>query len=592
MASKRSYRWLFMGVVTAVMTTVAWFVINNSYRVNGVGLLESLGWPLSSVYLCAGAGAALGAGGEALRARRERRHARQLAEFADSIGFSFAPEVSADDLGEWRSLPVFQKWSGACNRLSGKVAGVAVAMLDYTHVARGDDGDSTSHQTLVLLPAGDRELPVFELQPRTLAVKILSAMGVAEVVFAPQDVPGEAAKAVEDFRKRYHLSSGLEAELARSSHRQLDAEPVAAIRELFTLEVLTFFADHPGWHVQAAGRCMVLWRPNKIVAAADRPTFLAEALAARAVLVESASATAGQLPVVARTAHDPVEAAARLAGAGLGAAIGFFGVGSLGGMLAMWIFFHGRAPGAAGFAMASALQAAVVFGSAFGGLFLGLFVGRRYLAGLAVAVIRRREERLRALHPNRPDDQPLASTAVLEEGRHERTITMPPAGLLRGCGCFVFVWTVLWNSFVALATPLFLVMAFQGKVQAQGGQGNVPPGLIVLFLTPFWLIGLGSALAIVYRGRRHARLTSSGDSLTFEEFTPFGSTRYEWGREKVADVRVTGPAAGQPQLVIASPGQPDREILGYRDRAELTWIAAVVREQLGIGRLGRTRKIQ
>jgi hypothetical protein len=582
MSETRSYRWLGAGIVTAVMTTVAWFVINHSHRVNGVGLLQRQEWPLSSVYVCAALGAALGAVGELVGARRARRHARQLLEFADSLGFGFSPRVAADDFAEWRSLPAFQKWSGGCNRLSGQVAGVPVEMLDYTMVQRGDDGDSTSHQTVVLLPTGERDLPTFELQPRTLTVKILSAMGVPDVAFAAEGVPEEEAKAVEDFGKRYHLSAGLEAEVARLGQREAgDAAAEAAIRAVFPVDVLTFLADHPGWHVQGAGRCMGLWRPNKVVAAADRPTFLAEALAVRAALVESASDGEPTLPAPPGAARGPAEAAANLAGAGIGAMVGFFGGGALSSCVAMWIFFHARGPGAAGFALASALLAGLVFGGAFGGLFLGLFVGRRFGAGPAGDWMRRREARLRARHPHLAPGQPVASTAVLEEGPEAQKITFPAPGLLRGCGCFMFLWSAMWNSFLLLATPLFLVGAFQGKVQ--GAPGNLQPVWIVLFLTPFWLIGVGSALAIVKRGRRHARVRVSGDGLVFEEFTPLGGTRYEWGREKVTDVRVGSSLGGQPRLVVASSGQPDREILAYRDRAELVWLAAVVRQRLRLG---------
>jgi hypothetical protein len=581
MANKRSYRWLGAGIVAGVAATVAWFVVNGFWKVNGVGLLQRLVWPFSSVYVCAAAGAALGAAGELVRARRERRHARQLAEFADSLGFSFSPDVSAEAVGEWRALPVFQKWSGARNRLSGQVAGVPVEMLDYTYVDRGDEGDSTRHQTVVLLPTGESDLPAFELQPRTLAVKILSAMGVGEVTFAPQGVPEAEAEAVERFRKHYHLSSGLEAELARLQHREPATDREAAIREFFPLPVLSFFADHPGWHVQCAGRCLAAWRPNKIVAAADRPPFLAEALAIQAVLVESAPNAAA--PVPAAATRGPESAQAGLAAASVGAVAGFFGGGSLGAILAGWIFFHARAPGAPGFMVAFLLQAGVFFGGAFGGLFLGLFLGRRFLPDVLAGILRRREQRLRARYSNRPDGQPLASTAVLEDGAGERIITLPPAGLVRGCGCFVFLWALLWNAFLVLGTPIILVAAFQGKVQGQGGQGTLHPAWVVLFLTPFWLIGLGSLAAIVSRGRRRARITASADWLIVEESTPFGGSRHEWPREKLADVRVIPAPPGRSQLIIISPGQPDYVLLANRERDELVWIAEVVREQLSLG---------
>jgi hypothetical protein len=382
MPDKRSCHWIGAGIGMAIVTAVWWLIVNNFWVVNGVGVLQQLGWPFSSVYVCSAAGAALGIVGEVVRARREGHHTRQLAELAESLGFTLAAEVSVQDLSEWRALPVFQKWAGARNRMSGTVSGLSVEMVDYTYKVRGDEGNSYHDQTVVLLLVDDQDLPAFELQPRTLALQIVGLMGVEGIVFSSQGVPAVDAEVIARFGKHYHLSTGLEAEAAKlvAPASAAAADQDAALRRLFSLEVLSLLADHPGWSVQGVGRHLALWRPGKIVAPASRPGFLEEALAIRAALVKSARGSATSVSVPAAARRSPEAVKARMAYTLTGAVCGFFTGSILGGALASWIFFHFAGPGGPGLILAFFLQTGVFFGGALGGLFLGMYLGSRAFA--------------------------------------------------------------------------------------------------------------------------------------------------------------------------------------------------------------------
>jgi hypothetical protein len=559
----------------AIGTAVAWFIVNNFWVVNGVGVLQRLGWPFSNIYLCSAAGAALGIVGEVMRAHREQRHTHQLAELAESLGFRLSAEVCSEDLSEWRALPVFQKWSRARNRMSGKVSGLPVEMVDYTYVVRGDESDSTYEQTVVLLVADDKDLPVFDLQPRTLGVQILSLIGVEGIPFSSQGVSAVDAEVIERFSKNYHLSTGgLEAEAVKltAPESAASADQEVALRRLFSLEMLNLFADHPGWYVQGVGRRLALWRPGKIVAPTNRLGLLDEALAIRAALVKSAQGSATSISVPAGARRSPEAVKARIAGAVIGAICGFFTGSMLGGALASWIFFNFAGPGGLGFF-------GVFFGGALGGLFLGMLLGSRAFTGPIESALRRRQGRLRAEHKDRPYAQPITIMASVEESTDELTIALPPPGLVGGCGWFIFIWAMLWNCFLVIATPLFLGAAFQGEMKWDGGKEPVHPSFMVLFLTPFWLVGLVALLIIVYRGRSYALITMSHDRLIIEEFTLFGTRRHEWPRDNLTGVSLTG-AEFRPQLVIQSLALPEVHLLGYRYMAELAWIAKVLKEKI------------
>jgi hypothetical protein len=583
MPDKRSCHWIGAGIGTAIVTAVVWFIVNHCFTVNGVGVLQHLEWPLSSIYLCSAAGAALGIVGEVVRARRERRQTRQLAELAESLGFRFSAEVSAQDLSEWRVLPVFQKWYGARDRISGKASGLPVEMVDYTYVVRGDEGDSTYDQTVVLLCADDKDLPALDLQPRTLGVQFLNLMGVEGIRFSSQGVAAVDAEVIERFSKNYHLSTGgLEAEAVKlaNSESAASADQEAALRRLFSLEMLRLFANYPGWCVQGVGWRLALWRPGKIVAPANRPEFLEEALAIRSALVKSAQGSATSVPADARMSPEAVKA--RIAGTTIGAICGFSAGGILGNTLASWIFFHFAGPGRLGFFLDFVLEAGVFFGGALGGLFLGMFLGSLAFAGPIETALRRRQERLRAEQNDRPYAQPITSMASVEESTDELTIALPSPGLVRGCGWFTFIWAMFWNGFLVIATPLFLRAAFQGEMKWDGGNEPVHPSFMALFLTPFWLIGLVALLIIVYRGRRSALITMSHDRLIIEEFTLFGTRRHDWPRDTLAGVSLTGADLFRPQLVVQSLALPEVHLLGYRQGAELAWIGKVLKEKISV----------
>jgi MFS family permease len=585
MRDKSRCHWLGAGITLAIAGTVLWFIINGSWTINGVGVLERAGWPWSLFYVWTVAGAALGIAAEVIRYRRERRRAGLLERLAEDLGFKYRPQVAKEDLNAWSPIPVFRKWSAARNHLAGQFADVPVEMLDYTYVERGRENETSYDQTVALLPAANDDMPAFDLTPRTFGIRMLSALGYQGIQFSALTTSPVDAQIVEKFNKNYHLASRGDAESkAPDADIKASQEHDEAVGRWFTLDTLGFFANHAGWHVQSAGGRLALWRPKKLVAPANRSKFLEEALAARDALSKSQGARS-RATLAAETPGEPAETEARSVAAALGSIGGFFAGGILGGIAAGWVFFNRDLQHSDSFFLHFLLSAVLFFGGAIGGLFLGLFFGRRALSGLVKWHTARRTASVAKL-PGRLQGQPVTSDAVVAQSDRETTITLPATGLVRGCGCFVFVWALLWNLFIVIATPFFLIAAFRGEMKQEGSNEPVHPAIMTLFLTPFWIVGLTAIWFIVYRGRRRGRIVVSPDRLLVEEVSVLGTQRHELRREELTAVRLVEEPENRSCLSIQGFGRVPVEVFRHRAAAELAWIARVVNERLALSRPG------
>jgi hypothetical protein len=184
--------------------------------------------------------------------------------------------------------------------------------------------------------------------------------------------------------------------------------------------------------------------------------------------------------------------------------------------------------------------------------------------------------------------QPTNSTAILESQPDSLTITIPSAGLVRGNSWFFVVWCAGWNGILFPLMIFSLPAAFRGEVKWEGGNETVSPFFACLFLTPFLLVGIGSLFALLHRGWRRTVIAVADDSLAIVESGLFGTRRREWSAHDLLSVRVqrerTKDADGDTRWTIALTVQPKEgetyRLLSYRAKAELEWIATVVREAL------------
>ena len=261
---KTALRYGVAAVGGALVVGLPWWALNDMR----VGDLGRQPWPLSSGISYASAGGACGMLIVLVLDRRDRRRTRQLASIARTLGLQFHADVAQSDLDDFKALRVIRKWWAGRNRLSGVVDGGSVEMLDYTYrfVLRGAGPNAVrSAQTMVLLTT-DVSLPTFDLRPRDRALGLL----------------GEPDRIGIERLESYYLAPASQLDVMR------DATPAgdpAMIRRLFTRDVVAFFAEHPGWHVESAGGRLAVWRDLKIVPPHECLFLLGDAVAFRRLLL-------------------------------------------------------------------------------------------------------------------------------------------------------------------------------------------------------------------------------------------------------------------------------------------------------------------
>lgn len=93
------------------------------------------------------------------------------------------------------------------------------------------------------------------------------------------------------------------------------------------------------------------------------------------------------------------------------------------------------------------------------------------------------------------DSQPTESTAVLVTRPDGLTLTLPAPGFLRGSPRFYVVWRLGWIALTALASLWVLFAPFLGNVPWDESDLPMEPGLVCLFLSPFWFIAAATLSA-------------------------------------------------------------------------------------------------
>jgi hypothetical protein len=321
------------------------------------------------------------AGSLALAIRETRRNERdQSAELADlcaKMGFTYSTPASPVELGPLADSPLLKRYAAILTRLCGVVRGYPFEMLDVSRwVERRDDTSSRFEwrHTLVVFPA-QTKLPNFRLLPLALADRWLHAFAGAKGVTFVHGIGDEDRDVREQFQAHYFVWPGDQPYYARQDTAVASQTP--ALGAVFSAEVATFFAEHPGWCVEVADGLVALWREGRVVEPAGRPALLADAAAVYQMLTESpASRTAasGIIPEKPLDLRRASNLMVRLfAGIGVGIWVGFF-VG--GGVLYLLIPLVPEPP--PGWFVLVVFPVLVLGGMLLGGC-TGYHVVRRYL---------------------------------------------------------------------------------------------------------------------------------------------------------------------------------------------------------------------
>ena len=206
----------------------------------------------------------------------QKQRTKKFKQVAEEMGFIFHPKVrdhKADKSFDLRmAVSAFDRFSGSHepqirNMLHSVSEQLEVGIFDYQCTIGEGQGllrelllpslfqGQTDRQALIYFSSPGLDLPLFSLRPQGLFEKV-------GTVFGSQDINFESDQTGAEFSKKY---------LLRGKDEQ-------KVRELFTPEVLDFFAGQDGVSTEGRRSRLIFYRDGKRLKPEDTPAFLEEGL--------------------------------------------------------------------------------------------------------------------------------------------------------------------------------------------------------------------------------------------------------------------------------------------------------------------------
>jgi hypothetical protein len=174
---------------------------------------------------------------------QEKKRAEALRQVAEELQFDFTPKGDGGLLGELTGQGLFLFSQGhrkkVYNVLRGRAGGLEVAIFDYDYTTGGGKNSHTHRQSAVAFRFDGPPLPAFSLRPENVWHKIGQLFGYQDIDFDEHPT----------FSSRYLLRGPDE----------------AAVREVFTDEVLSFYEGMQGVSTEANGDRLLFYRHEKRV---------------------------------------------------------------------------------------------------------------------------------------------------------------------------------------------------------------------------------------------------------------------------------------------------------------------------------------
>ncbi len=339
-----------------------WWMINRTYQINGVGWLERQPFPLNNVWIFATVGAVSGFVLGVLRHRRNVQLREELAEVSERGEVEIATATEEFELPPMQS---FANLHSVDNRIARTQNGIRIYVLDATTVQETDSANRYTRRTVVLLPA--EGLAHFNLNAKTIGYRLLAWIGAHGVTFdsSAGSTPEDRA-AIEAFGRHYQLTTGDATDLAAGTPGIYTEEDEAA-RQAFSLRVLKWLVQHPGWSMESHGGHLALWRGKETPSARRRLAMIDDALAVLDRLNHP------DIVVPARPGTDRSWQSARFQGALLGGVIGVFASFFIGFITTISVLFNRKPDVRDGFPFEILLFPTILVIGAL----LGIFIGSR-----------------------------------------------------------------------------------------------------------------------------------------------------------------------------------------------------------------------
>jgi hypothetical protein len=233
------------------------------------------------ILLAAGAvvGGSLGVVVGVRQARQEQHYQEELTGLAEVAEFRHTPTLDRKELGPLLRLPILKSCSVVRHRLVRLDETLPLEMIDVGQQQGSGRHPYTVWRTVVVFPGGAAGLPDFTLRPLFGSPRPL--FGLLRPGGVTFDLPAreEDAAVVAAFGK-YYLLAPPDVPADEAAERALAEQ----IRWVFSLNVLRYFADNPGWDVQACDGHLALWQGKLAWPVEHRPTLLVDALRVQEML--------------------------------------------------------------------------------------------------------------------------------------------------------------------------------------------------------------------------------------------------------------------------------------------------------------------
>ncbi len=179
-------------------------------------------------------------------------------------------------------------------------------------------------------------------------------------------------------------------------------------------------------------------------------------------------------------------------------------------------------------------------------------------------------------------EQPADSRILVTELPNGWTFEVPPAGLRKG-SAGLFAFSCIWLGIIMLITGIAVTAIFQPQPQA----ANDGRGFMLLFLIPFWLVGIALLLLAIHLGRRQANLVVADSRVLISQTGLLRTTCRSWEPGELSSVQIGSSGMetnDKPVLELQLFGRDGKKfgLLGGRDESELEWLATLLRQALGL----------
>ncbi len=171
-------------------------------------------------------------------------------------------------------------------------------------------------------------------------------------------------------------------------------------------------------------------------------------------------------------------------------------------------------------------------------------------------------------------EQPAGSKIRLEPINRGISLTVPPLGIWKGSSGMMFM-ALFWLTITGVVTA------------AMVASGDAP-WFTFLFISVFWVIGIGLIYGAIRMGSRRAIIDVVYETLLVSESAiGSGTKQHEWAADELRSIHMGSSGMkvnNKPVMQLQiQPTQGDKlGLFTGRDREELRWLATTLRQALSL----------